>query len=135
VKAIVVGCGRVGSALAKRLLSAGWEVAAVDETEEALERLGEKWPGELHIGHGMDTAILEAAGIDSADLVLIATDGDNTNLVVAQIAKERYRVPKVAVRVHDPARAEFYANRGFQVVSPTTMAIEALSQLALGEHP
>jgi trk system potassium uptake protein TrkA len=135
VKAIVVGCGRVGSALAKRLLSAGWEVAAVDETEEALERLGEKWPGELHIGHGMDTAILEAAGIDSADLVLIATDGDNTNLVVAQIAKERYRVPKVAVRVHDPARAEFYANRGFQVVSPTTMAIEALSQLALGEQP
>jgi trk system potassium uptake protein len=132
VKAIVVGCGRVGSALAKRLHSAGWEVAAVDETEEALERLGEKWPGELHIGHGMDTALLEAAGIASADLVLVATDGDNTNLVVAQIAKERYAVPKVAVRVHDPARAAFYSNRGFDVVSPTTIAIEALAELALG---
>lgn len=131
----MIGCGRVGSALAKRLHSAGWEVAAVDETEEALERLGEKWPGELHIGHGMDTALLEAAGIASADLVLVATDGDNTNLVVAQIAKERYQVPKVAVRVHDPARAAFYSNRGFDVVSPTTIAIEALAELALGGEP
>jgi trk system potassium uptake protein TrkA len=135
VKAIVVGCGRVGSALAKRLHGVGWEVVAVDESEEALDRLGEKWPGELHIGHGMDTALLEAAGIGSADLVLVATDGDNTNLVVAQIAKERYKVPKVAVRVHDPARAEFYADRGFDVVSPTTIAIEALAAIALEAEP
>ena len=135
MKAIVVGCGRVGSALAKRLQAAGWEVVAVDESEEALERLGEKWPGELHIGHGMDAALLEAAGIESADLVLVATDGDNTNLVVAQIAKERYKVPKVAARVHDPARADFYADRGFDVVSPTTMAIDALAALALEAGP
>jgi trk system potassium uptake protein len=131
MKAIVIGCGRVGSALAKRLHAAGWEVAAVDETDEALDRLGEKWPGEFHLGKGLDSALLEAAGIASADLVLVATDGDNTNLVVAQIAKLRYDVPKVAVRVHDPARAAFYANRGFDVVSPTTSAIEALAALAL----
>ena len=131
MKAIVVGCGRVGSALAKRLHGAGWEVAAVDESEEALERLGEKWPGAFHLGHGMDAAVLEGAGIAAADLVLIATDGDNTNLVVAQIAKLRYDVPKVAVRVQDPARAAFYSNRGFDVVSPTTTAIEALAKLAL----
>ena len=131
MKALVVGCGRVGSALAKRLHGAGWEVVAVDETEEALERLGEKWPGEFHVGQGLDAALLEAAGIASADLVLVATDGDNTNLVVAQIAKLRYDVPKVAVRVHDPARAAFYANRGFDVVSPTNSAIEALAALAL----
>jgi trk/ktr system potassium uptake protein len=135
MKAIVVGCGRVGSAPPKRLHAAGWEVVAVDESEEALERLGQKWPGELHVGHGMDTALLEAAGIDSADLVVVATDGDNTNLVVAQIAKGRYEVPKVAVRVQDPARAEFYSNRGFDVVSPTTMAIEALAALALDGEP
>ena len=105
MKAIVVGCGRVGSALARRLHDAGWDVAAVDESEEALERLGEKWPGELHIGHGMETAILEAAGIASADLVLIATDGDNTNLVVAQIAQRRFEVRRVIARVLDPRRA------------------------------
>jgi trk system potassium uptake protein len=130
MKAIVVGCGRVGSALAQRLHAAGWDVAAVDESEEALERLGEKWPGAFHLGHGLDVALLEQAGIAEADLVLVATDGDNTNLVVAQIAKQRYEVPKVAVRVHDPARAAFYSNRGFEVVSPTTMAIEALAELA-----
>lgn len=131
MKALIVGCGRVGSALAKRLHEAGWEVVAVDETEEALERLGERWPGEFHVGHGMDSALLEAAGIASADLVIVATDGDNTNLVVAQVAKQRYEVPKVAVRVQDPARAAFYSDRGFDVVSPTTSAIEALAALAL----
>ena len=136
MKAIVVGCGRVGSAVAKRLHEAGWEVVAVDESEEALERLGDKWPGAFHVGHGMDTAVLEGAGIADANMVLIATDGDNTNLVVAQIAKLRYNVPKVAVRVLDPARAAFYSNRGFDVVSPTMTAIEALAKLALeGDGP
>ncbi len=136
MKALVVGCGRVGSALAKRLHGAGWEIAVVDESEEALERLGEKWPGAFHVGHAMDLALLEAAGIDSADLVVVATDGDNTNIVVAQVAKLRYDVPKVAVRVHDPARAAFYSNRGFDVISPTTIAVEAFLALALdGEAP
>jgi len=136
MKALIVGCGRVGSALAKRLHEAGWEVAALDETEEALERLGERWPGEFHVGHGLDSAVLEAAGIASADLVIVATDGDNTNLVVAQVAKLRYEVAKVAVRVQDPARAAFYGNRGFDVVSPTTSAIDALAALALdGSEP
>ena len=133
MKAIVVGCGRVGSALAKRLHGAGWEVAAVDESEEALERLGEKWPGAFYLGHGLDVALLEGAGIADSDVVIVSTDGDNTNLVVAQIAKLRYDVPKVAVRVVDPARAAFYSNRGFDVVSPTTTAIEALASIALGD--
>jgi trk/ktr system potassium uptake protein len=131
MKALVVGCGRVGSALAKRLHAAGWDVGVVDETEEALERLGEKWPGELHVGQALDIALLEAAGIASADVVIVATDGDNTNLVVAQVAKLRYEVPKVAARVLDPGRAAFYANRGFDVVSPTKSAIEELSTFAL----
>jgi trk system potassium uptake protein len=136
MKALIVGCGRVGSALAKRLHEAGWEVSAVDETEDALERLGERWPGEFHVGQGLDAAVLEAAGIATADLVIVATDGDNTNLVVAQVAKLRYEVPKVAVRVLDPARAAFYADRGIDVVSPTMSAIEALAALALdGSEP
>jgi trk system potassium uptake protein TrkA len=131
VKAIVVGCGRVGSAVAKTLQGKGWSVSVVDETEEALSRLGDAWPGEFHLGHGMDTRVLEEAGIGEADAVLIATDGDNTNIVVAQVAKNRYEVPSVAVRILDPARAEFYAGRGFQVVSPTRTAIESLVSWAL----
>jgi trk/ktr system potassium uptake protein len=131
VKAIVVGCGRVGSAVAKTLQGKGWSVSVVDETEEALSRLGDAWPGEFHLGHGMDTRVLEEAGIGEADAVLIATDGDNTNIVVAQVATNRYEVPSVAVRILDPARAEFYAGRGFQVVSPTRTAIESLVSWAL----
>jgi trk system potassium uptake protein len=132
MKALIVGCGRVGSALAKRLQEAGWEVVAVDESEEALGRLGENWPGEFHLGHALDIDVLEAAGIADADTFVAATDGDNTNIVVAQVAKLRYEVPHVAARVLDPARAEFYSSRGFDVVSPTGTAIEALTESALG---
>jgi trk system potassium uptake protein TrkA len=132
MKALVVGCGRVGSALAKRLHKAGWEVVALDESEEALGRLGENWPGEFHVGHALDIAILESAGIADADALIASTDGDNTNIVVAQVAKRRYEVPHVAARILDPARAEFYSGRGFDVVSPTGTAIEALTESALG---
>lgn len=131
VKALVIGCGRVGSALAKALAGAGWEVVAVDEDEQAFGRLGEDWRGALIVGHGMDTAVLEQASISSADLVIVATDGDNTNAVVAQIAKRRYGVSAVAARIHDPGRAEFYAGRGFYIVSPVKKAIEALHEWAL----
>jgi trk system potassium uptake protein TrkA len=131
VKALIVGCGRVGSSVARELLDAGWDVSVVDESEEGLTRLGESWPGEFHVGHGMDTAVLEQAGIEDADAVIVATDGDNTNIVVAQVAKRRYAVPAVAVRILDPARAEFYADRGLHVVSPTKAAIESLTSWAL----
>jgi trk system potassium uptake protein len=131
MKAVIVGCGRVGSAVAKTLHEKGWSVSVVDETEEALSRLGDGWPGEFHVGHGMDTRVLEDAGIGDANAVIVSTDGDNTNIVVAQVAKERYEVPAVAVRILDPARAEFYAGRGFHVVSPTRNAIESLASWAL----
>jgi trk system potassium uptake protein len=132
MKALIVGCGRVGSALTKRLHEAGWEVVVVDESEEALGRLGENWPGEFHLGHALDLGVLEAAGIADADAFIAATDGDNTNIVVAQVAKLRYEVPHVATRILDPARAEFYSGRGFDVVSPTGTAIEALTESAVG---
>jgi trk system potassium uptake protein len=132
MKALIVGCGRVGSALAKRLHGAGWEVVALDESEEALARLGEDWPGEFHLGHALDIRVLEDAGIADADALIASTDGDNTNIVVAQVAKLRYEVPHVAARILDPARAEFYSGRGFDVVSPTGNAIESLSEWALG---
>jgi trk system potassium uptake protein TrkA len=131
VRALVIGCGRVGSAVAKNLFGSGWTVAVVDETEEALGRLGESWGGEFYVGHGMDSAVLEQAGIADADAVVVATDGDNTNIVVAQVAKLRYEVPSVSVRILDPARAEFYTGRGFEIVSPTRTAIDALTRSIL----
>ncbi len=132
MKAIVVGCGRVGSSLARSLAGEGWEVVVVEQKEEALTRLGSDWRQPLVIGHGMDADVLEEAGIDDADMLIAATDGDNTNLIIAQVATRRYRVDHVAARIQDPARAEVYGNRGFEVISPVKMAIEGLTRWALG---
>ena len=131
MRALVVGSGRVGSSLSKALVQAGWEVVVVDENEQALELLGEDWRGSFVVGHGLDAGVLEDAGIEEADAVICATDGDNTNIVVAQIATKRYGVRRVAARIHDPARAEFFSDRGFAVVSPVKVAISELTEWAL----
>jgi trk system potassium uptake protein TrkA len=128
VKVIVIGCGRVGSAIAKQLDRDGWDVTAVDEKEEALTRLGEHWSGGFVVGHGMDVDVLRQAGIDDTDAVVVATDGDNTNLVVAQVAQKRFGIDCVVVRVLDPGRADFYASRGLRTVCPTSTAIEVVTE-------
>jgi trk system potassium uptake protein len=129
VKAIVIGCGRVGSSVAKTLLREGWDVAAIDEREDALSRLGEDWPGQFVVGHGMDVDVLREAGVEDADAVVVSTDGDNTNLVVGQVVQKRFGVECVVVRVLDPARAKFYEERGLRTVSPTSTAIDVLTDV------
>jgi trk system potassium uptake protein len=131
VKAIVIGCGRVGSQVAKNLDADGWEVVAIDENEEVLNRLGDTWSGGFLVGHGMDLQLLREAGIEEADAVVISTNGDNTNLVVGQIAQRRFEVPFVIVRILDPARAEFYEGLGLQIICPTRTAIETLTTQVL----
>ncbi len=126
MNALVIGCGRVGSNIALQLDREGWDVTAVDEKEEALGRLGDNWAGGFVLGHGMDIEVLRRAGIEEADAVVVATDGDNTNIVIAQIAQRRYDVPTVIARVLDPARAEFYRQRGLRTVCPTSVAIDVL---------
>ena len=128
VKLVVIGCGRVGSRVARDFQTEGWDVTVVDEQEEALTRLGSNWAGGFVVGHGMDSAILRRAGVDEADAVVVATNGDNTNLVIGQVAKKRYGIETVVVRVLDPARAEFYAARGMETVCPTQTAISELEQ-------
>jgi trk system potassium uptake protein len=128
MKVIVVGCGRVGSAVALELDRTGWEVTAVDEDEGALQRLGEHWSGGFVVGHGMDTDVLREAGIEEADAVVVATDGDNTNLVIGQLAKKRFGIEMTVVRVLDPARAALYKELGLWTVSPTSTAIETLTE-------
>jgi trk system potassium uptake protein len=131
VKALVIGCGRVGSSVALQLAEEGWDVTAVDEKEEALNRLGESWRGGFELGHGMDVDVLRRAGIEDADAVVIATDGDNTNLVIAQVATKRFDNQCVVVRVLDPARAKFYREHlGLWTVCPTKTAINELLEAA-----
>ena len=128
MKAIVIGCGRVGSSVALELQREGWEVVVVDENEDALGRLGEHWPGAFLVGHGMDADLLREAGIEDADAVVVATDGDNTNIVIGQVAQKRFGVQCVVVRLLDPARAKFYSERGLRTVCPTSVAIDTLME-------
>jgi trk system potassium uptake protein TrkA len=127
VKVLVIGCGRVGSAVALELNRQGWNVTAIDEKEDALHRLGENWSGGFVVGHGMDMGVLREAGIEDADAVVVATDGDNTNLVIGQVAQKRFGIETTIVRVLDPARAALYRDLGLWTVSPTSTAIEILT--------
>jgi trk system potassium uptake protein TrkA len=133
VKLVVIGCGRVGSSVARELAGEGWDVTAIDEKEEALARLGARWAGGFVVGHGMDAEILRRAGVPDADAVVVATDGDNTNIVIGQVVEKRWDVPCVVVRVLDPARADFYAARGMRTVCPTQTAIAKLAEAVRSE--
>ncbi len=135
MKLVVIGCGRVGSAVAREFRDEGWDVTAVDEKEEALARLGVGWSGGFVVGHGMDSEILRRAGADEADAVVVATNGDNTNLVIGQVVRKRYGIEHVVVRVLDPVRAEFYAKRGMQTVCPTQTAISVLLETVQASAP
>jgi trk system potassium uptake protein TrkA len=128
MRAVIIGCGRVGSTVARRLYAASWEVAVVDEDEEALANLGgPSWGGRFIVGHGLDTHVLEEAGMAGAEAVVVATDGDNSNIIIGQIAQKHFGVGCVVVRVLDPARAEFFAQQGLRTVCPTSTAIDVLT--------
>jgi trk system potassium uptake protein TrkA len=124
---VVIGCGRVGSAVSIQLAADGWDVVCVDEQEDALRRLGGGWRGGFVVGHGMDSEVLRDAGVDEADAAVVATDGDNTNIVIGQVLQKRYGIECVVVRVLDPLRADFYAKRGLRTVCPTQTAISVLT--------
>jgi trk system potassium uptake protein len=127
MNALVIGSGRVGSTVALVLNAEGWNVTVVDEEDGALGRLGENWSGSFIVGHGMDANILRQAGIEDADAVVVATNGDNTNLVIGQVAQKQFGVDCVVVRILDPARAKFYADQGMHIICPTKTAIDALT--------
>jgi len=112
--------------VAKGLAADGWDVTVVDEDEDALGRLGQGWRGGFVVGHGMDVTVLDRARVGEADAAVVATDGDNTNIVIGQVLQKRYGIDMVVVRVLDPARAKLYAERGMNVVCPTQTAISEL---------
>ncbi|MEX0745375.1 MAG: NAD-binding protein [Phycisphaeraceae bacterium] len=135
---LIVGSGRTGAAIAKRMLKEGYEVSVLDESPEShalldhgLDQSWEDSGGGFTVGTALEVDALLEAGIERADVVVCSTDGDNTNIVVAQIAKKRFQIPKVVVRVHDPYRAEWYRQQGLQTVSPTQVAIEMLTDAVL----
>ena len=137
---MIVGCGRVGSAIATSMLAEGHDVSVLDEDAEAIALLDrsdrQSWEergGRFTEGTALEIDALMAAGIDQADAFVASTDGDNTNLVIAQIAKRRFNIDRVVVRVLDPARARWYAEQGLQTVCPTQTAIELLEAAVRGQ--
>ena len=136
---LIVGSGRVGSAVAKSMLADGHEVSVLDENPEAIALLNrgqdQSWEdlgGSFTVGTALEIDALMEAGIDGADAFVASTDGDNTNLVIAQIAKRRFDIHCVVVRVLDPGRARWYAEQGLQTVCPTQTAIELLEAAVRG---
>ena len=136
---LIVGAGRVGSQVARSMLSAGHEVSVLDEDPLSHERLDagmdttwEDSGGQFTVGTALEIEALEQAGVAQAEACILCTDGDNTNLVVAQIAQKRFNVAKVIVRVLDPYRAEWYREQGLHTVCPTQVAIEMLEEAVIG---
>ncbi len=132
---LIVGAGRVGSAVAKSALAAGHEVSIVDEDPLSHERLAagqsKSWEdagGQFTVGTALELDALEQAGIARADVFIASTGGDNTNLIIAQIAQKRFGIDRVLARVMDPARAAWYREQGVHTISPTRHAIDMFEQ-------
>jgi trk system potassium uptake protein TrkA len=130
---LIAGGGRVGSSLARSMLRDGHTVSCLDEDSEAharleigLESSWEDAGGQFTVGTALEIEALQEAGIENADAFVAATDGDNTNIVIAQIAKQRFNVPTVIARILDPYRAEWYEQQGLRTICPTRVAIEML---------
>lgn len=118
---IIIGCSRVGSELAKLLSQEGHDVVVIDKTQSSLDRLGNSFNGVSLVGNGFDVNLLKQAGIEKADAFCVVTNGDNTNLIAAQVAKKIFKVPKVIARVYDPQRAHIYRALGLDILSGTVL--------------
>jgi trk system potassium uptake protein TrkA len=136
---LIVGAGRVGSQVARSALAAGHEVSVLDEDPLSHERLDagmetswEDAGGLFTVGHAIEADALEEAGIERADIFIASTDGDNTNLTIAQIAKRGYGVDRVVARIMDPYRAAWYAEQGLETICPTKIAIEQFQTVVAG---
>lgn len=124
---VIVGCGRVGSSLARQLLAAGHTVAVIDKRAGSFERFLADWDGQKIVGYGFDRDRLQEAGIERADALAAVTSGDNSNIMVARIAKETYQVGRVMARIYDPRRAGVYERLGI----PTVATVEWTTDQAL----
>lgn len=120
MKVVILGCGRVGSTLARSLDSEGHTVTVIDGQEHQFKRLGGEFKGQTVIGTGIDEDVLRVAGIEEADVFVAVTNGDNTSIMASQIAKEVFGVPHVVTRIYDPVREQLYRTLGLDTLCPTT---------------
>ncbi len=132
---VIVGCGRVGSTLARQLVAQSHSVTVVDRKKSAFQRLGEGFTGRTLAGIGFDRDVLIEAGIQEAGAVAAVTNGDNSNILVARVARENFRIDKVVARIYDPKRAEVYQRLGIATVATVTWTAERVMRRILTEGP
>ena len=138
MKAVIVGCGRVGAGLADQLDRAGWQVLILDVRSAAFDRLPSTFAGTAVRGDGTDEDVLRRAGAEGAELFLALTEGDNRNIMAAQLALEAFGARRTVAKVNDPVRAEAYAHLGIATVCRTNLmtdAIGAFLDVAVPERP
>ena len=132
---VIVGCGRVGSTLARELISQGNTVAVVDRRADAFLRLGDDFAGQTIVGIGFDPDILVTAGIEKASALAAVTSGDNSNIMIARVARERYKIQSVVARIYDPKRAEIYERLGIATVATVKWTAERIMRRIVAETP
>ncbi len=128
MKVVIMGCGRVGAQLASLLDREGHDVTILDIDAYSFRRLPPDFNGTALLGNGIDEEALKKAGIEEADAFVVVTQGDNRNVMAAQIAKHIFNVPKVICRIYDPLRQELYSTLGLEAVSPTTVFTHILKE-------
>ena len=130
MRAVIVGCGRVGAGLAERLARAGHDVTVVDISTDAFNRLEPDFPGQAIRADGTDEDVLRRVGTENADLFYALTEGDNRNAFAAQLAAETFNVTNVVAKINDPVRAEAYTALGLSTILPTRLLVDALARNA-----
>ena len=133
VHVVILGCGRVGSTLARSLAKRGHSVAVIDQVATAFDRLGEDFPGQRVTGVGFDRDTLKEAGIEKADAFAAVSSGDNSNILSARVARETFGVEHVVARIYDPKRAEVYERLGIPTVATVPWTSSRLLKSVLGE--
>lgn len=128
MKVIILGCGRLGAQLAALLDSDGHKVTVLDRDAYSFRRLPPNFSGSALLGHGIRQDVLKKAGIEEADVFVAVTEGDNRNVMAAQIAKHIFNVPKVICRIYDPLRQELYQTLGVDAICPTTTFAQILRE-------
>ena len=128
MKVVIMGCGRVGGRLAGLLDADGHTVTVLDTDTYSFRRLPPDFNGTALVGNGLDEEALKRAGIEEADAFVAVTQGDNRNVMAAQMAKHIFNVPKVVCRIYDPLRQELYNTLGLETISPTTVFAQILKE-------
>ena len=131
MKVIIMGCGRVGSALATALAAAGHQITVMDVDAWSFRRLPATFGGRAMLGNGMDEDALRRAGVEGADAFVALTQGDNRNIMACQIAKHVFQVPRVVCRIYDPIREELFQKLGLKTISPTKVGAKLVKDLLL----